>query len=117
MGTLIQQQTRMASSVSSKVARQVASKVLKQQRSELSSLAKASTAGKNRQEQHKKEQDNGSERTTAWTGLGLLGAGLAFSAQALLAEEVKTRKVVEEKREKKVGKSQEDRIRQHATAD
>merc|ERR1719430_2580061 len=101
----------MASSVSSKVARQVASKVLKQQRSELSS-----TAGKNRQEQHKKEQDNGSERTAAWTGLGLLGAGLAFSAQALLAEEVKTRKVVEEKREKK-GKSQEDRIRQHATAD
>ena len=40
---------------------------------------------------------------------------MAFSAP-LLAEEVKTRKVVEEKREKK-GKTQEDRIRQHATAD
>jgi len=103
---------RMAS-VSSRMARQVASKVLKQQRSELSSLATTSTSGKNRQEQHKKE-DNGSERT-AWAGLGLLGAGLAFSAP-LLAEEVKTRKVVEEKREKK-GKTQEDRIRQHATAD
>merc|ERR1719308_750553 len=105
----------MASSVSSRLARQVASKVVKQHRSELSSLA-STVAGKNRQEQHKQEQDNGSERATAWTGLGLLGAGLAFSAQALLAEEVKTRKVMEEKREKK-GKSQEDRIRQHATAD
>ena len=127
--------------------------MLKQQRSELSSLATTSTSGKNRwehfnkgllniratmlpyilcsfinqqdflwitisnwnrQEQHKKEDHNGSERT-AWAGLGLLGAGLAFSAP-LLAEEVKTRKVVEERREKK-GKTQEDRIRQHATAD
>ena len=49
-----------------------------------------------RQEQHKKEEEqhSGSERSSAWTGLALLGAGFAFSAP-LLAEEVKTRKVSE----------------------
>ena len=52
----------------------------------------------------------------AWTGIGLLGAGLAFSAP-LLAEEMKTRKVEKEEKKEKKGKSQEDRIRQHATAD
>jgi len=52
----------------------------------------------------------------AWTGIGLLGAGLAFSAP-LLAEEMKMRKVEKEEKKEKKGKSQEDRIRQHATAD
>ena len=52
----------------------------------------------------------------AWTGIGLLGAGLAFSAP-LLAEEMKTRKVEQEEKKEKKGKSQEDRIRKHATAD
>merc|ERR1712083_232892 len=90
-----------------------ASKVLRQHRSELPLVA--STAKKNRQEGKQDDQQHGGGRM-AWTGIGLLGAGLAFSAP-LLAEEMKMRKVEKEEKKEKKGKSQEDRIRQHATAD
>merc|ERR1712066_460499 len=116
MGNLIEQQSRMASSVPSKAVRQVVCQVFRQQRCKLNSQASASLV--NRRE-HQRQDEKKSDRSdkTAWAlSLGLVGAGFAFSTQALLAEEAKTRKV-EKMEEKRKGKSQEDRIRQHATAD
>merc|ERR1712066_51678 len=116
MGNLIEQQSRMASSVPSKAVRQVVCQVFRQQRCKLNSQASASLV--NRRE-HQRQDEKKSDRSdkTAWAlSLGLVGAGFAFSTQALLAEEAKTRKV-EKVEEKRKGKSQEDRIRQHATAD
>merc|ERR1712203_394443 len=86
----------------------------RQQRCELNSQASASLVINRREHQRQDEEKSDRSDKTAWAlSLGLVGAGFAFSAQALLAEEVKTRKV----EEKRKGKSQEDRIRQHATAD
>ena len=58
--------------------------------------------------EHQRQYEEKSDRSnkTGWAlSLGLVGAGFAFSTQALLAEEAKTRKV-EKVEEKRKGKSQ-----------
>jgi len=59
------------------------------------------------QQQHKKDQEQKSEGSWGAIGVGLLGAGLAFTAP-LLADDGK---------KKVFGKTQADRVRQYATAD
>ena len=62
--------------------------------------------------EHQRQDEKKSDRSdkTAWAlSLGLVGAGFAFSTQALLAEEVKTRKV-EKVEEKRKGKSQVEKL-------
>ena len=61
---------------------------------------------------HQRQDEEKSDRRdkTAWAlSLGLVGAGFAFSTQALLAEEAKTRKV-EKVEEKRKGKSQVEKL-------
>ena len=61
---------------------------------------------------HRRQDEEKSDRSdkTAWAlSLGLVGAGFAFSTQALLAEEAKTRKV-EKVEEKRKGKSQVEKL-------
>ena len=55
--------------------------------------------------EHQRQDEKKSDKTAWALSLGLVGAGFAFSTQALLAEEAKTRKV-EKVEEKRKGKSQ-----------
>ena len=62
--------------------------------------------------EHQRQDEKKSDRSdkTAWAlSLGVVGAGLAFSTQALLAEEVKTRKV-EKVEDKRKGKPQVEKL-------
>ena len=55
--------------------------------------------------EHQRQDEKKSDKTAWALSLGLVGAGFAFSTQALLAEEAKTRKA-EKVEEKRKGKSQ-----------
>ena len=59
--------------------------------------------------EHQRQDEKKSDKTAWALSLGLVGAGFAFSTQALLAEEAKTRKV-EKVEDKRKGKSQVEKL-------